>query len=65
MDLKDGVKSSTIFFYSNTGFLNKSIHSLTLLLTNKHILIILITLPISSKNDRHPRHYHLVKPGIA
>jgi hypothetical protein len=65
MDLEDGVKNSAVFFYLITGFLNKSILSLTLLLMNKHILIILITLPISSKNDRQPGHYHLIKPGIA
>jgi hypothetical protein len=65
MDLEDGVKNPAIFVYLNTGFLNKPILSLTLLLMNKHILIISVTLPISSKNVRQPGHYHLIKPGIA
>ena len=65
MDLEDGVKNSAIFFYLNTGFLNKPILSLTILLINKHILIISITLPLSSKNDRQPGHYDLIRPGIA
>lgn len=38
MDLEDGVKISSILFYSNAGFPNKAIISLTLLLINKHIL---------------------------
>jgi hypothetical protein len=62
--LKMELKISTIFFYLTTGFLNKSILSLILLL-NKHILTISITLPVSSKNGRRPGHHHLIKPGIA
>jgi hypothetical protein len=62
--LKMESKISTIFFYLTTGFLNKSILSLILLL-NKHTLIISITLPVSSKNGRRPGHHHLIKPGIA
>lgn len=54
-----------VFFYLNTGFLDKSILLLTFLLMNKHIFIILITPPISSKNDRQPGHCHLIKPSIA
>jgi hypothetical protein len=57
-------KISTNFFYLTTGFLNKSKLSLILLL-KKNILIISIYLPVSSKNGRRPRRYHLIKPGIA
>jgi hypothetical protein len=55
---------STIFFYSTTGLLNKSIHPLILLLKT-HDFIILITLAVGSQNDRQPGGYHLVRPLVA
>lgn len=55
---------STIFFYSTTGLLNKSIHPLILLL-KPHDFIISITLAVSSQNDRQSGGYHLVRPHVA
>ena len=54
---------STIFFYSNTGLLNKSIYPLILLL-KIHDFIKSITL-VGSQNDRQSGGYHFVRPQVA
>ena len=56
-------KISTIFFYSNTGLLNKSIYPLILLLKT-HDFIKSITL-VGSQDDRQSGRYHFVRPHVA